>query len=72
MKVDHDREKKTVTLSQGAFARKLLKMFSLDESCRSAKTPLPHDPIFRKFDKPFSVSDQKRSNGEDRIINGNR
>lgn len=32
MKIDHDREKKTITLSQGMFARKLLGDFGVGES----------------------------------------
>lgn len=57
MKVDHDRENKTITLSQGAYVRKLLGAFGLDETSKSARTPLPHDPVFKKFDGTASPED---------------
>lgn len=40
MKIDHDREKMTTTLSQGMLARKLLGAFGVGESMKSASNPL--------------------------------
>ena len=60
MKVDHDRERKTVTISQGAYARKLLAAFGIDGSSKIAPTPLPAEPVFSKFEGVASAEDQYR------------
>ena len=60
MKVDHDRARKTVTISQGAYARKLLAAFGIDGSSKIAPTPLPAEPVFSKFEGVASAEDQYR------------
>ena len=55
MKVTHDRERKTINVLKGAYARKFLAAFDIDESTKGARTPLPPELVFMKFtDKPDS------------------
>ena len=41
MRIDRDAEKKTMTLSQGAFVRSMLERFGVDPTVKPALTPLP-------------------------------
>lgn len=60
MKVTHDRERKTINISQGAYARKFLAAFGIDESTKGARTPLPPEPVFTKFTGVASAEDSYR------------
>ena len=60
MKVVHDRERKTINILQGAYARKFLAAFGIDESTKTARTPLPPEPVFTKFTGVASAEDSYR------------
>ena len=60
MKVDHDREAKTVRISQEAYSKKLLQAFGVEKSGRSVRTPLPPDPVFQKYEGLATPEDTYR------------
>ena len=60
MKVTHDRERKTINISQGVYARMFLAAFGIDESTKGARTPLPPEPVFTKFTGVASAEDSYR------------
>ena len=60
MKVDHDREAKTVRISQEAYSKKLLQAFGVEKSGRLVRTPLPPDPVFQKFEGLATPEDTYR------------
>ena len=55
MKIDYDMEKRTLKLSQGAFARKLLDTFDVPHDVNPTKTPFPLNAEFTKFDGQASA-----------------
>ena len=50
IRIDYDMDKRTLKLSQGDFARKLLDTFDIPKDINPAKTPLPLNAEFRKFE----------------------
>jgi len=50
MRIDRNWEDKTLTISQGAFARKLLETCGVEENRKVAKSPLPDGCELKKWD----------------------
>ena len=50
LRIDYDMEKRTLKLSQGDFARKLLESFDIPKDVTPSKTPFPANAEFRKYD----------------------
>jgi hypothetical protein len=55
MRVERDRAKKTLKLSQGAFVRQLLEKFELEENSKVVDTPLPTAAALEKYEGTASA-----------------
>jgi len=60
MRVERDREKKTIKLSQGAFVRSVLEKFGIEENLKVVQTPLPTGTELKKYEGTASASSVKR------------
>lgn len=58
MEIARNRRKKTLTISQGAFARKLLEKCGMEESRRAVKTPMKDGAGLRKWDGAAVTAEQ--------------
>ena len=56
MRVERDRSKKTIKLSQGAFVRSLLEKFGIEENVKTVQTPLPTGTALKKYEGVASAA----------------